>query len=322
MMARAVRSADEEAAAVYLTGVGPIVAEGSTARQALVNGLAGLREAGTADGGAALAEAQGEVFRALRQRLGRLALPRMCGRCHAAVARWLELHEAACLTLIAGGPKALVKAGQLIADGQGPAQEFTAEYTRLAQLVGAPTGPETGEEPAVGPILTPTVDEATKIRPRRAQSVVAEPPTGSLRTPAAAGDQPVARRAPAPVAPAVEAAAVVEEDLAGSLEGSLQGEIEDAADVDDPAEQAVEELALALREELAAAALSPREQLNETAHRNGDAAWTALAVVAQARGHHPTGTLGAWLAAVEGVLAASAALTALIIAAETVVLAD
>ena len=307
MMARAVRSADEEAAAVYLAGVGPVVAEGSTARQALVNGLAALRETGAVDGGAELAEAQGEVFRMLRQRLGRLTLPRMCGRCHAAVARWLELHEAACLTLIAGGPKALGKAGQLIADGQGPAQEFTAEYTRLLALVGAPTGPEPAQEPAVRAVEPPTTVEGQTIR--------------TLLRPDATAEQPVVRRAPRPVAaPMTEPAPAIGDDLAAMLEQSLQAAIEDAADVDDPAEQAVEELADVLREELAAAAPDRREQLNETARRNGDAAWTALAVVAQARGHHPTGTLGAWLGAVEGVLAASAALTALIIAAETVVL--
>jgi hypothetical protein len=266
MMEPVVSSPEEEAAAAYLAGVGPIVAEGSAARQALVNGLTALREAGSVDGGAPLADEQGETFRVLRQRLGRLKLPRTCGRCHAAVARWLELHEAACMTITAGGPKALTKAGELIADGRAAAQEFTSEYSRLTALAHA-RAEAIQAAAAPAPALAPVADE---------------PPT------------------------AIE-----------DSDDELQLAIEDAADVDDADELAVEALAEALAEEQRAeGAANARDALNVTARRNGDAAWVALSIVAQHRGRHASGPLGSWLAAVEGVLAASAALTALIVAAE------
>lgn len=249
MMAPVAISPEDEAAAAYLGAVGPIVTEGSQARQALVGVLTDLREAGSADGAAGLVERHAEAFRLLRQRLGRLTLPRSCGRCHAAVARWLELHEAACMTIAAGGPKGLAKAAELVADARTVAQEFTGEYARLTAVAQALAEAAASNAPTAAP--TPRVNDEAQVA------------------------------------------------------------IEDAADAD--AEEVADE---APAEESGGAVVGPREALDGAARRNGDAAWVALSIVAQHRGKHASGPFGSWLAAVEGVLAASAAMTAFLVAAE------
>jgi len=285
-MARVAMSAEEQQAAAYLAGVGPVMAEGSAARQALVDGIAQLN-AGDAVDQTELAERQGDAFRVLRAQLGRLTLPRSCSRCHAAVARWLELHEAACMTLAAGGPKALAKAGELIADARGVAQQFSAEYSRLVAETAA-----------------------------RQQAAAA----------AASQSVEVEDELNAEIADALQVDIADDEDV----------EIADAADLDDPDEVAVEMLAEHLAGVAEAGEASPEDQpevgpsplptptgrgsVQAAAQRNGDACWNALAAVSQARGLHPHGQLGAWLAAVEAVLAASAAVTAFVVTAEIAVL--
>jgi hypothetical protein len=317
-MATVAISAEDEQTAAYLAGVGPIMAEGSGARQRLVDGLAQLR-AGAGVDQATLAEKQGDAFRVLRAQLGRLTLPRTCSRCHSAVARWLELHEAACMTLAAGGPKALGKAGELVADARGVATQFSAEYSRL---------------------VTDTAARQQAAAALAAQTVIVD---DMLDLPAAGAED----------------ADEPDTEIAGTEDADeIDAAIADAADLDDPDEEAVEKLAehlaevaergepstptniarVAYRRELATptlratasarptvAATTPvqaaaKPDLHATARRNGDAAWNALAAVSQARGLHPHGQLGAWLAAVEAVLAASAALTAIIVTAENAVL--
>src|SRR5581483_4514324 len=174
------RREDDRAAAAYLGALAPIIAEGNTARQA----LAGLAAAPADDADRRrLADAQAAAFRALRQRLGQLPLPFGCRRCHAVAARWLELHEAACAALAAGGPKAQQQAADLIADGRGLAAELTTEYRRLTTIAATLTDDQ--PEPAAGRGADPAEQPqgpAPAARPARAVDAVAAdaPPPSAL----------------------------------------------------------------------------------------------------------------------------------------------
>jgi hypothetical protein len=274
----------DRAAAAYLGALAPIIAEGNAARQELA-GLAAT-PVGEADR-RRLADAQAGAFRVLRQRLGQLPLPFQCRRCHAVAARWLELHEAACAALAAGGPKAHQQAADLIADGRGLAAELTTEYRRLttiaATLTDDPPAPAAahGAEPA-----EEHQDRALAPRPARAAGAAGAPspaPRPSAVGAATAGTAPPAAR-PAPT------------------DG-----VPPKAPPAQPAATGLAALPQEHRLRLAAAAL-----------RNQRSARTALEAVAAHRARRPGGPLGQWLIAVEGVLVAAVAVSTLIVGLQAV----
>jgi len=270
---------DDRAAAAYLGALAPIIAEGNTARQA----LAGLAAAPMDEGERRrLADAQAAAFRALRQRLGQLPLPFGCRRCHAVAARWLELHEAAGAALAAGGPKAQQQAADLIADGRGLAAELTTEYRRLTTI--AATLTDDRPEPAAGHGADPTEQPqgpAPAPRPARAVAAAADAPPLAPR-PSAGAAPPAPRRAPAVRAP-TEAP---------------------------PAQPAATGLAALPQEH--------RIRLAATALHNQRSARAALEAVVAHRVRRPGGPLGQWLNAVEGVLVAAVAMSALIVGLQAV----
>src|SRR5581483_515130 len=277
---------DDRAAAAYLGALAPIIAEGNAARQA----LARLAAAPADDADRRrLADAQAAAFRALRQRLGQLPLPFGCRRCHVVAARWLELHEAACAALAAGGPKAQQQAADLIADGRGLAAELTTEYRRLTTIAATLTDdqPEPATEHGADPAEQPQ-GPAPAARPARAvDAVAADAPPPSPRPSAVAA--PTAGPAPPAPRPAPAVRAPTEAS---------------------PAQPAATGLAALPQEH--------RIRLAATALHNQRSARAALEAVVAHRVRRPGGPLGQWLNAVEGVLVAAVAMSALIVGLQAV----
>jgi hypothetical protein len=139
-------SSSPRAIAGYLVGVKPLLQEITESRRAFIRHIGILMEEARTAGRMVVVQAAGRIgrdeghaFRTLRAQLDQLAPPPACEGCHRAIVRWVDLHVAACQVMMDVGVSAdlvrLRETQSLLGDARIHAQEFNAEYSRLATEV-------------------------------------------------------------------------------------------------------------------------------------------------------------------------------------------
>ena len=139
--ARPAHPASPRAAAAYLVGLRPVLADATAGRRALVRSLRGLGD-DVRRGGPMVAARAGAVgaerirtFRALRDRLDGAAAPPSCGACRLTLGRWFDRLIDCCEVLrsvgTTGDAGRLGRAESLLAEAGEYARGFNAEHAAL-----------------------------------------------------------------------------------------------------------------------------------------------------------------------------------------------